>query len=902
MKVVDKLENKRKVKENGITLIALVITIIVLLILAAVSIATLTGNNGILTQATNAKTITEISALKEEIDVYVVGEELNNVEGIDRYPIIKDETMESVDKDLLSIELKQKMSKWANTAQNGEIATIDTIDYSKFYKIDKEKVNTANSFEGDLYLIEVDGEYKVISINGVTYQKENINIIIPLNDIAEPEYITVGNNTYKWYGDGSISVIGELNSNSGITDDENTNINGLQEFDLKEIAKDTDMAFDNNIETEQNIAKVNGVKKIYFHSGTAYIIDANDDLWAWGANDYNKLGQGNSYLVTEPTKILEGRTEGVNGVKAKNVWAGPTNTFVLDTNNRLWACGANADGVLGQGNNNTYYNFVEVKIDGLDLNTIEIEEIYLPFDSLQYSSAIIKCSDGRVYGAGYNAYGEFGIGTNTSYNSFIELSAYNEIWKNANKIMNEGITLCIITLDGELYGTGYNRHGELFLGHTNNVNSLTKITDGVKDIMFSRVNNIIILKEDGYLYINDTNGNMIKVEGIQDVNIKLLSSHAIVSNSQYYSISNSTNTVSKVYSSYKIDDDILYMGIMTGFISNNKIYLDGYPNITRPKAKSIYELRNVFTGAQFVQSGGNNINIVDDEGNIYEGINNKNIQVDNIKQLVSSKIAQFALSEDGRLYAKGTAYMWGDKASESNYTIVTKDGNQEFSNIEKVYAIKNGYGCIFITNSNEMYWAGTTAYVAIPNIKGDVSTIGSGETTKYAKKVENEVINSIVDKIKDIKFTFINATGINGRNTLILTDDGKLYSYSTNSNMTGVGATSDFTEIKFDGATVEQIETLDGLSLAVLSNGEVYGWGYNTYGILGEGYELGGVYSTPVKLNLSNVRTMSLGNGFAIFGTYAGEVYGIGKNDYGQLGTGDNTGASTFVRCEELEK
>ena len=69
--------------------------------------------------------------------------------------------------------------------------------------------------------------------------------------------------------------------------------------------------------------------------------------------------------------------------------------------------------------------------------------------------------------------------------------------------------------------------------------------------------------------------------------------------------------------------------------------------------------------------------------------------------------------------------------------------------------------------------------------------------------------------------------------------------------MTGVGATSDFTEIKFDGAVVEQIETLDGLSLAVLSNGE---------------------------------------------------VYGIGKNDYGQLGTGDNTGASMFVRCEELEK
>ena len=44
--------------QKGITLIALVITIIVLLILAGVSIAMLTGQNGILTQAQNASEAT----------------------------------------------------------------------------------------------------------------------------------------------------------------------------------------------------------------------------------------------------------------------------------------------------------------------------------------------------------------------------------------------------------------------------------------------------------------------------------------------------------------------------------------------------------------------------------------------------------------------------------------------------------------------------------------------------------------------------------------------------------------------------------------------------------------------------------------------------------------------------
>ena len=52
-------------KEKGITLIALVITIIVLLILAGVSIAMLTGENGIITQAIKAKENTEQAAKNE---------------------------------------------------------------------------------------------------------------------------------------------------------------------------------------------------------------------------------------------------------------------------------------------------------------------------------------------------------------------------------------------------------------------------------------------------------------------------------------------------------------------------------------------------------------------------------------------------------------------------------------------------------------------------------------------------------------------------------------------------------------------------------------------------------------------------------------------------------------------
>ena len=59
-------------EKKGITLIALVITIIVLLILAGVSIAMLTGQNGILTQAQNAKTTTANKSAEEKVKLAVM--------------------------------------------------------------------------------------------------------------------------------------------------------------------------------------------------------------------------------------------------------------------------------------------------------------------------------------------------------------------------------------------------------------------------------------------------------------------------------------------------------------------------------------------------------------------------------------------------------------------------------------------------------------------------------------------------------------------------------------------------------------------------------------------------------------------------------------------------------------
>ena len=74
-------------KQKGITLIALVITIIVLLILAGVTVATLTGDNGLLQKANGAQNTTIETEGLEKIQLAVMASHDKN--GIDTTSLAK---------------------------------------------------------------------------------------------------------------------------------------------------------------------------------------------------------------------------------------------------------------------------------------------------------------------------------------------------------------------------------------------------------------------------------------------------------------------------------------------------------------------------------------------------------------------------------------------------------------------------------------------------------------------------------------------------------------------------------------------------------------------------------------------------------------------------------------------
>ena len=97
-------------KENrGITLIALVVSIIVLLILAGVSISMLTGQNGILKRATEAKNTTEVASEKEGIQMAVTTSQMAS----DNYTT-------SIKKDSLQSELNSYFGKEKTTLEDNK--------------------------------------------------------------------------------------------------------------------------------------------------------------------------------------------------------------------------------------------------------------------------------------------------------------------------------------------------------------------------------------------------------------------------------------------------------------------------------------------------------------------------------------------------------------------------------------------------------------------------------------------------------------------------------------------------------------------------------------------------------------------------------------------------------------
>jgi len=204
---------------------------------------------------------------------------------------------------------------------------------------------------------------------------------------------------------------------------------------------------------------------------------------------------------------------------------------------------------------------------------------------------------------------------------------------------------------------------------------------------------------------------------------------------------------------------------------------------------------------------------------------------------------------------------------------------------KKIVDISAGSGphVVVLTDEGEVYSWGHNVYTQIGS---GVSTVG------YSPFLVSKFINTRVTRV---------ACG--SYHTLTLTENGEVYAWGYNSSgQIGSGSTSTQSTPRKVLSTIGQMRMIDigccqNTSFALSCNGEVYCWGYNGNGQLGIGNCAN--QANPVKvtqLESHMIKKVACGFSHVFALSDEGQLFGWGSNSYGQLGIGNKTSQNTPVR------
>ena len=343
-----KKERLKKHSNKGITLIALVITIIVLLILAGVSIAMLTGENGVLTKATEAKEQTEVAQEKEEIQMAYAASKANKVD--------------QVADDVTASELQGELTKLNSlgTADdseglkvsypNGHVYTIDQ-ETGKITGTEEVEESSLITFTINFYDFfgTLTQETVCKAEEGMTWEEWVNSEYNNINCYIKDNYIYTGNSIGHNY---THVILYKIDANTGEPDmsneiysqfeiEENQNYYGMHNpaecvypdseilIDAdgkttvaKEIKENDSIAY---YDFNENVVKIGKVSKVYVHKeATNFVKYTFEDESYLQATDYHPIYTKEGWKSLTDRKGYEKPEEG-DLVKTEEGWKKLTN-------------------------------------------------------------------------------------------------------------------------------------------------------------------------------------------------------------------------------------------------------------------------------------------------------------------------------------------------------------------------------------------------------------------------------------------------------------------------------------------------------------------------------------------------------------------------------------------------
>ena len=657
------------------------------------------------------------------------------------------------------------------------------------------------------------------------------------------------------------------------------------------------------------------VRKISTSNYYTVALTTTGEAYAWGDNRNKQLGQGNNAVVYATKIKNEDGTGPLQNIV--DVIANHSNTLYLDKDGGLYICGytdttlylgktASTKGVtyLGQQNaikitggyqtvgivtssgkaiawgRNTYGVLGNGTTTDNIIGKATIGEDIDDFKLTCYSGMILK-DNGKVYSAGLNNYGQLGIGNTTNKYTYTEISIDTE--SKIKYIAPGGNTSAIMTSDGKVYETGYNKNGQLSDGTTTNSNKFklllnndnTEVTDAI--VIPEKIGDatnvfhtlFALIRKDGTIWTvgNNTYGQLgngttlnatyltkvgadeaklnVRNEYIKigdKLEIKVTEGESINAFIQDASNKGSWTWISSNEDVATIDNNGTVTGKTIGYTT-----ITGYNTKTSAKAKAII---NVYSNK---------------EGAITR------------PQIEVGPEYTITLKEDGTVWATGKnnyGQLGNGTTTNCNKPVQVKiDENTYLTNVRKI-STSNLFTVALTTNGEVYAWGYNNS-----------KQLGQGTTSNllYATKVKNEDGTGYIQNIIDVI--------ANHSDTMYLDKDGGIYMCGYSSSTLFLGKTASTKGVTYLGQK-NAIKIAGGYYNAglITASGKAIAWGQNNYGAFGNG-----TTSSNETLIGENINDFKLAAYGSMIIKENGKVYAAGYNNYGQLGIGNTTNQNKFT-------
>ena len=250
-------------KNKGVTLIALAVTIVVMLILAGVTISVLNGENGIVKQAQKAKEESKIKELKEKVRIDIAGKRVENINGELRVSVLK----EILDKYFDNVPVETQITSETKLKAKEEYGKYEM----KISDIDVGEITYETSYT---IFKDVNGEQVPIPEGYIVSENSDENIVnkgLVISDSRGNEYVwiscTVDSSSNKLqYKRTEWGVEKDGADNSRAIKDELT----LKDIDVTYSKTDTDNGINEEI-SKEIVAQINAEKESIKKYGGYYI-------------------------------------------------------------------------------------------------------------------------------------------------------------------------------------------------------------------------------------------------------------------------------------------------------------------------------------------------------------------------------------------------------------------------------------------------------------------------------------------------------------------------------------------------------------------------------------------------------------------------------------------------------